>query len=99
MAVDYLSEILHRMRARSFEPLVEQSVELVGDYTIRDEKAVKKLLSGILKLVFPHGEYDRSELTEIVSLTVELRQNIVDILSEMSPSEFPRKRLSARRIR
>jgi len=96
LAVDYLSEILHRMRARSFEPLIEQCVELVGDYTIRDEKAVKKLLSGILKLIFPHGEFDRSELTEIVNLAVELRQNVVDILSEMSPSEFPRKRLNVR---
>ena len=96
LAVDYLSEILHRMRARSFEPLVDQSVELVGDYTIRDEKAVKKLLSGILKLIFPHGEFDRSELAEIVNLTVELRQNVVNVLSEMSPSEFPKKRLSAR---
>ena len=98
LAVDYLSEIFHRMRARSFEPLVEQSVELVGDYTIRDEKAVKKLLSGILKLIFPNEEFDKSELTSIVNLTLELRQNVVNLLSEMSPSEFPKKRLNARVI-
>ena len=98
LAVDYLSEILHRMRTRSFEPLVEQSIELIGDYTIRDEKAVKKLLSGMLKLVFPHGEFDRSELLDIANLAVELRQKVVDVLSEMSPSEFPRKRLSMRVI-
>ena len=96
LAVDYLSEILHKMRTRSFEPLVEQSVELVGDYTIRDEKAVKKLLSGIVKLLFPHGEFDKDELTSVVNLTVSLRQNVANILSEMSPSEFPRKRLGAK---
>lgn len=98
LAVDYLAEILHKVRARSFQPLVEECIELTGDYTIRDEKAVKKLLSGILKLVFPHGELDRSELMNIVGLAVELRQNIVNVLSEMSPSEFPRKRLGAKVI-
>lgn len=94
LAVDYLSEILHRMRTRSFETIVEQSIELIGNYTIRDEKAVKKLLSGILKLIFPHGEFDKSELIKVSNLAVELRQRIVDILSELSPHEFPRKKLS-----
>lgn len=96
LAADYLAEVLHRLRYRSFQKIVEESVELVGEYSIRDEIAVKRLLSGILKLVFPHGEFGRSELADVVSLAVELRQRVVDVLSEMSPSEFPRKRLSAR---
>lgn len=96
LAADYLSEILHRMRVSSFEKLVEQHVELIGDYTIRDEKAVKKLLSGLLKLVFPHGEFDGRELRKVVDMAVELRQNIVDILSSIAPYEFPRKQLGAR---
>ena len=96
LAADYLSEILHRMRGYSFETLVEQHVELVGNYTIRDEKAVKKLLSGMIKLIFPHGEFDKSELKIIINIAVELRQNIVNILSELAPHEFPKKQLSAR---
>jgi len=98
LAADYLSEILHRMRAHSFEAIVEQHVELVGNYTIRDEKAVKKLLSGLIKLVFPHGEFDNRELKKIVDIAVELRQNIVNVLSELAPHEFPRKRLGAQVI-
>ena len=96
LAADYLSEILHRMRAHSFKALVEQHIELVGNYTIRDEKAVKKLLSGMLKLIFPHGEFDKKELMNIVSIAVELRQNIVNMLSQMSPHEFPRKQLNVK---
>jgi len=96
LATDYLSEILHRLRAYSFESLVEHHVELVGNYTIRDERAVKKLLSGMMKLIFPHGEFDNRELKKVVDIVVELRQNIVNILSELAPHEFPRKRLSAR---
>uniref|UniRef100_A0A7J3ZK12 BREX system Lon protease-like protein BrxL n=1 Tax=Fervidicoccus fontis TaxID=683846 RepID=A0A7J3ZK12_9CREN len=96
LAADYLSEVLHRMRAQSFEALVEQHVELVGEYTIRDERAVKKLLSGLVKLVFPHKEFDSSELRKLAAIAVELRQNVVGVLSELSPHEFPRKTLSVR---
>lgn len=96
LATDYLSEVLHRMRAHSFDALVEQHVELIGSYTIRDEKAVRKLLSGMMKLIFPHGEFSNEELKKIVDIVVELRQNVVNVLSELSPHEFPKKKLSAR---
>lgn len=96
LAVDYLSEILHKLRDISFEKFIEQHVELVGNYTIRDEIAVKKLLSALTKLLFPHGEFDREELRAIASLVVELRQNVVNILSRVAPSEFKWKRLDAR---
>jgi len=96
LAADYISEILHRVRTYSFEAVVEQHVELVGSYTIRDEEAVKKLLSGLIKLIFPHGVFDSNELRRVVDLAMELRQNVVNILSKMAPYEFPSKRLGAR---
>lgn len=95
LAADYFSEVLHRMRTYSFEALVEQHVELIGNYTIRDEKAVRKLLSGMMKIIFPHGEFDNRELKKIVDIVVELRQNVVNVLSELAPHEFPEKRLNA----
>jgi ATP-dependent Lon protease len=96
LASDYLSEILHKMRDISFEALVEQHFEFGSNFTIRDEKAVKKLLSGLLKVLFPHGSFDKKELAEIAELAAELRQNVVNILSVLSPAEFPRKSLIIR---
>ncbi len=93
LAADYLSEILHRLRSFSYEALVDELFEFEGSYTIRDEKAVRKILSGILKVLFPHGEFDKSELIDVARVVVELRQNVVNILSEMSPHEFPSKKL------
>jgi len=93
LAADYLSEILHRLRFHSYESLVDELFELGENYTIRDEKAVRKLLSGILKILYPHGEFDKSELKSIGELAVELRQNVVNILSETAPYEFPYKKL------
>jgi predicted ATP-dependent Lon-type protease len=50
----------------------------------------------LVKLVFPHGEFDNSELRKLAAIAVELRQNIVNVLSELSPYEFPRKTLDVR---
>ena len=98
LASDYMSEALHRLRKMNFEGIVEQHFEFVGSYTIRDEKAVKKLLSGILKLVFPHSEFDISELYSVANITVGLRQRIADLLTSISPAEYPPKRLGIRVI-
>ena len=95
LAADYFAEVLHELRKTSYWDVVEAHVELGRDFTIRDEKAVRKLLSGIVKLLFPHGEFDNRELRQVLDLSLELRQYVVDILSYMSPAEFPRKRLEA----
>ena len=93
LAVDYLSEIFHQLRKYDVQPLIEESIELIGDYTIRDERGVIKLLSGLFKLTFPHGEFDRSELKPMASLAVKARQMVADELSRLSPVEFPSKKL------
>lgn len=95
LAADYLSEILHKLRDLGFERMVNQHVSLVGNYTIRDEIAVKRLIEGLVKLVFPHGEFDLNELRNVVKLATELRQYVVDELSQMAPKEFPKKNLKA----
>jgi len=96
LAADYLSEVFHRFRKISFENIVYQHVELVGSYTIRDEKAVRKLIAGLAKIIFPHEEFNLSEFREIAELAVELRQYIVNELSKIAPSEFAPKKLYVR---
>lgn len=65
----------------------------MGDYTIRDEKGVIKTMAGMFKLLMPHGEYDGSELEIIASMAAKARQRITNELSQLSPTEFPRKTL------
>uniref|UniRef100_A0A7J3X5J6 BREX system Lon protease-like protein BrxL n=1 Tax=Thermofilum pendens TaxID=2269 RepID=A0A7J3X5J6_THEPE len=96
LAADYFSEVLHRLRYTSFRKIVEDTLELWGGYSIRDQEAVKRILSGLLKLLFPHGEFDRSELSAAAELAVELRQRVANLLSALSPHEYPRRRLEVR---
>lgn len=95
LASDYLAEVMHRLRSESFDSVVQDHVELAGQYTIRDEKAVRKLIAGTVKLLYPNGAIERSVLQRVVNLVVDLRNNVVKLLTALSPSEYPAKKLSA----
>jgi len=93
---DYFCEILHLLRGEDFRHLIEERVRLRADggrVTIRDHKAIVRLSAGLLKLLFPHGEFSDDELSEVVSLAVEYRQRIHEMLRAVSPGEFEPKRL------
>jgi ATP-dependent Lon protease len=96
LAADYFAEIIHEMRKESFRDVINTHVEFGGNFTIRDENAVVKLASGLVKLLFPNQEFNNDELRQVLNLAVEMRQYIVDELSEMSPVEFPRKHLEVK---
>jgi ATP-dependent Lon protease len=90
---DYFAEILHELRKKTeFYYHVSDSVEL-SNITGRDEKAVKRLASGFLKLISPHGEVGDRELKLALDLAVEYRQRIADWLHFMKPGEYERKKI------
>jgi ATP-dependent Lon protease len=93
---DYFAEILHELRKKTeFYYHVSDSVEL-SNITGRDEKAVKRLASGFLKLISPHGEIGDRELKLALDLAVEYRQRIADWLHFMKPGEYERKKIGYR---
>lgn len=68
----------------------------MGDYTIRDERAVKKISSVLLKLLVPDAPFsgfDRKELNIIMDLAIDFRNRVNDWLHVLAPGEFPTKRL------
>jgi hypothetical protein len=94
IASDYFCEIMHEMRKQDCTHMIDQEVNLVGDYTIRDEKAVKRIASGLLKLLTPNGEIDGTELKVIMDLATEYRGRVNDWLHIISPGEFTKKNLT-----
>ena len=93
IASDYFAEALHSMRKESLAGLVSQHVELSKSFKIRDEKSVKRITSGLLKLLFPDKTFNSDELRRVVELAVEYRQSIRDWLHKVDPGEFPKERL------
>ena len=96
IASDYFAEMLHEMRKESLVAKIGQYVEFSDNFTIRDERAVKKIASGLLKLLFPHGEWDKSELSLVMDIALEYRQRVREWLHILAPGEFPKERLSYR---
>ncbi len=93
---DYFCEILHKLRRESFRTIIDRRVRLYaegGKVTIRDQKAITRLASGMLKLLFPHGVFTNEELRMVMDLAVEYRQRVHDWLVKLSPGEFRPKKL------
>jgi ATP-dependent Lon protease len=91
---DYFCEIMHELRRtdalgglRSRFGLVETSATGSG-VTGRDIRAVEKVLSGLVKLLYPHGEIGDEVLSELLLLAVEGRQRVRNQLHLMAPGEY-----------
>jgi len=96
IASDYFAEVLHFMRKESLASLVSQHVEFSKNFKIRDEKSVRRVASGLLKLLFPDKSFSKEELRRVIEVAVEYRQRIRDWLHKIDPGEFPREKLDVK---
>jgi ATP-dependent Lon protease len=93
IASDYFAEALHSMRKETLIGTISKHLELSENFKIRDERSVKKIASGLVKLLFPDKTFDTSELRRVVEVAVEYRQRVRDWLHKVDPGEFPKERL------
>ncbi len=98
---DYFCEIMHELRrvdllgaVRSRFDLVDHSGRNQG-ISGRDQRAVMKTTSGLLKLLHPDGRVSDEELQDILSISCELRQRVRDQLHLIAPGEYDRISLGA----
>jgi ATP-dependent Lon protease len=62
----------------------------------RDQIAIERVASGLLKLLAPHGEISDEDLRLALDTAVEYRQRIADWLHYMQPGEWPIKKIGYR---
>jgi ATP-dependent Lon protease len=84
---DYFGETLVRLRDDSHTDRV-RSVALREGQTKRDQTAVERIGSGLVKLLYPDGNLTDDELREVVLLACEYRQRVHDQLVKLAPGEF-----------
>jgi ATP-dependent Lon protease len=85
--IDYLSEIFHKIRQRDYTELLSSRIDF-GNIGQRNQRAVTKLASGLIKLLFPNKIINDEELKLVLDKACELRQRVVDQLIIISPGEF-----------
>ena len=86
--VDYLAEALREMRKHNFTEVIDRHFSLGAHLNARDRKAVRKTVSGLMKILFPHGEVTREELGEILELAIEGRRRVKEQLKKMGSFEY-----------
>lgn len=84
---DYFGEVLVKLREDDFQESV-RALEFSAGFTRRDQVAVERIASGLIKLIYPHGKMAKEELQEVVSLSCEMRQRVYNQLTEIAPGEF-----------
>jgi len=89
---DYFSEILHRLRSLDFQTYISGRLDFSEEVELRDEKAIIRVSSGLLKLICPNLSITNRDLKELIDIAVEFRQRIVDQLYIMDP-EFKEKKI------
>jgi ATP-dependent Lon protease len=86
--VDYLAEALRELRKHNNTEIIDRHFSLGSHLNARDVKATRKTFSGLLKIVFPHGEYTKDELAEVLSIALEGRRRVKEQLKKMGSFEY-----------
>jgi len=86
--VDYLAEALRELRKHNFTEIIDRHFSLGSHLNARDVKAARKTVSGLVKLVYPHGELSAKELAELVEMALEGRRRVKEQLKKMGSFEY-----------
>ncbi|PAD85762.1 TIGR02688 family protein [Niallia circulans] len=86
--VDYIAEFFREMRKRTFSDAIVRYFKLGNNLNQRDTNAIRKTVSGMLKLLYPHGEFTKEEVSEVLEYALEGRRRVKEQLKKIGGMEF-----------
>ncbi len=81
--VDYLAEVLRAFRNHDFSHLYADRFTLSSNISTRDRDGIHKTFSGLMKILFPHGEASDSEIEDVLQFAIEGRKRVKDQLMKI----------------
>ena len=85
---DYLAEYLRTMKKITFGDTIDKFFKLGNNLNQRDVIAVRKTVSGLVKLLYPHGEYLKEDIEEILRYALVGRRRVKEQLKKIGGMEF-----------
>lgn len=85
---DYLSEYMREMRKESYGDAFDKYFRLGSNLNQRDTIAVRKMVSGFMKLIYPDGDYTKEDVQEVLAIALELRRRVKEQLKKIGGMEF-----------
>lgn len=91
---DYFAEALRELRKHNHTRAIDDEFALGSHFSARDEKAVRKSVSALLKLIHPHGEWSRAELREYLEFAIEGRRRVKEQLKKIAAHDYSKTSFS-----
>lgn len=88
IVTDYLAEVFRELRKRSYGDLAERYFRFGQHLGGRDQKAVRKTVSGLIKLLHPDGNVSKAEVEEYLAYAMEGRRRVKEQLKKMGGLEY-----------
>ena len=85
---DYLAEFLRELRKEQYGDALDRFYKLGKNLNQRDTIAVRKMVGGLVKLIYPDGEFGKEELEEILRVALEMRRRVKEQLKKLGGMEF-----------
>lgn len=88
LVVDYATEVWRGLRKTSYSDVIDRYFNLGSHLNQRDVRAVRKTVSGLVKLLHPDGVFEKEEIREYLELAMEGRRRVKEQLRRMGGLEF-----------
>lgn len=85
---DYLAEFIRELRKEQCGDAIDKYFRLGKNLNQRDTIAVRKIVGGFVKLLYPDGNYSKEELEEILQFALEMRRRVKEQLKKLGGMEF-----------
>ncbi|WP_245309433.1 BREX system Lon protease-like protein BrxL [Lactimicrobium massiliense] len=85
---DYLSEVMREMRKEQYGDSLDKYFRLGRNLNQRDTIAVRKMVDGYVKLLYPDGNYTKEDIEEILKVSLEMRRRVKEQLKKLGGMEF-----------
>ena len=88
LITDYLAEYMREMRKYGFSDAIDKFFKLGNNLNQRDVIAVKRTVSGLLKLLHPDSKYTKDDVRDCLVYALESRRRIKEQLKKLGGMEF-----------
>lgn len=85
---DYLAEFIRELRKEQYSDAIDHYFRIGKNLNQRDTIAVRRMVDGYLKLMYPDGSFTKEEVEEVLKISLEMRRRVKEQLKKLGGMEF-----------
>ncbi|MDE7363029.1 MAG: protease Lon-related BREX system protein BrxL [Oscillospiraceae bacterium] len=85
---DYFAEFVRELRKEQYGDKLDTFFKFGKNLNQRDIIAVRRMADGYLKLIYPHDEFTKENVEEIIQISLEMRRRVKEQLKKLGGMEF-----------